>query len=65
MLNVHVMPTGGGGCTPHDGLYGEALPERGIFFMFHEYERFGISLVKVYKKVGKSVSWVGERLQKV
>ena len=56
---------GGGGCTPHDGLYGEAPPERGIFFRLHEYERLGISLVKVYNKVGKSVSWVCERLQKV
>ena len=23
---------GGGGGTPYDGLYGEALPERGTFF---------------------------------
>ena len=56
---------GGGGCTPHDGLYGEAPPERGIFFRLHEYGRLGISLVKGHKKVGKSVIWVCERLQKV
>ena len=64
---MHVMPTGGrkGGGTPHDGLYREAPPERGIFFRLHEYERVGILLVEVYKKVGKSVIWVCERLQKV
>ena len=43
----------GGRGTPYHGLYWEAPPERGIFFRLHEYERLGISLVKVYKKVGK------------
>ena len=57
------MPGGGG--TPYDGLYGEAPPERGIFFRLQVYERVGISLVEVYKRVGKkSVIWVCERAQK-
>ena len=37
--------TGGGG----------APPERSTFFGLQVYERVGISQVKVYKKVGKSV----------
>ena len=64
ILEVKILITGGG-CTTHDGLYGEAPPERGIFFRLHEYGRLGISLVKGHKKVGKSVIWVCERLQKV
>ena len=44
--------------------YGEAPPERGIFFRPQVYERVGISLVEVYKRVVKSVIWVCERVQK-
>ena len=50
-----------GGNTLFDGLYGEAPPERGIFI---RYESVGISLVEVYRRVGKSVIWVYEREQK-
>ena len=39
----------------YNGLYGEALPERGTFFMLQVYERVGISLVEVYERVEKSV----------
>ena len=53
-----------GGGTPYDGLYVEAPPERGIFFRPRVYDRRGISLVEVYKRVGKSVIWVSERAQK-
>ena len=56
--------SGGGGGTPYDGLYGEAPPERGIFFRPQVYERVGISLVEVYKRVGKSVTWICEGAQK-
>ena len=49
-----------GGSTPYDGLYGEAPPERGTYFRLQVYERVGISLVEVYKRIGKSV-WVCER----
>ena len=49
-----------GGSTPYDGLYGEAPPERGTYFRLQVYERVGISLVEVYKRIGKSV-WVFER----
>ena len=51
---------GGGGCTPYNGLYGEAPPERGIFFWFQVYERVGILLVEVYESTGNSVIWVCE-----
>ena len=40
----------GGGDTPYNGLYGEAPPERGTFFMLQVYKRVGISQVDVYKK---------------
>ena len=36
----------------------------GIFFRLQVYERVRISLVKVHKRVGKSVIWVCERTQK-
>ena len=54
-------PTKDPGGTPYDGLYGEALPERGILCRPQVYERVGISLVEVYKRVGKSVIWICER----
>ena len=43
---------GRGGGTPYDGLYGQAPPERGIFFRLHVYERGGISLVRYIKDQG-------------
>ena len=39
--------------TLYNGIYAEALPERGTFFRFQVYERVGISLVDVYETVGK------------
>ena len=47
-----------GGGTPYDGLYVDAPPERGIFFMLQVYERVGISLVEMGnkdKRVGETV----------
>ena len=52
---------GGGGVTPHDSLYREALLERGYLQL---YERGRDSLLEVYKSVGKSVIWVCKRAQK-
>ena len=52
------------GVTPYNGLYGEAPPERGIFFRPQVYERVGILLSYVYERVGKSVIWVCEKAQK-
>ena len=49
-----MIPEGGGGGTPYNGLYGEALPKRGTFFGL-------ISQVEVYKRVGKSVISVFKR----
>ena len=40
--------------TLYNGIYAEALPERGTFFRFQVYERVGISLVDVYETVGTS-----------
>ena len=48
------------GYTPYDGLYGEALSERGTFFRLQVYEKVGISPVEVYERVGKSVIRVSE-----
>jgi len=50
--------------TPYYGLYREALPERGTFFRLQVYERVGILLDEVYKRVGKSVIWVCKGAQK-
>ena len=61
-------PGGGGGLLhtmPYRDLYGEAPPERGIFFRLQVYERVGISLVEVYIRIGKSVVWVCERAKRV
>ena len=38
---------GGGGVNPYNELYGEAPPERGIFFRLEVYERVGISRAEV------------------
>ena len=54
----------GGGGTPHNGLYGEAPPEKGTFFRLQEYKRVGILLVEVYERVEKSVIWVCERAKR-
>ncbi len=45
-------PPGG---IPYNGLYGEAPPERGTFFVLRVYKRVGISQVKVSERVCKTV----------
>ena len=62
-LKLLSRPERGGGGTPYDSLYGEAPPERGLFFRLQVYEGVGNSLVEVYKRVGKSVIWVCKRAQ--
>ena len=53
--SIYVLLTrGGGGGTLNVGPYGEASPERETFFRLQVYERVGISLVDLYKRVGKS-----------
>ena len=52
------------GGTPHNGLYGEAPPERDIFFRLQVYERVGNLPGEVYKKVEKSAIWVSEKAQR-
>ena len=42
----------GEGGTPYNGLYGEALPERGTAFRHKVYKRVGISHVEVFKSLG-------------
>ena len=44
------LGAGGGGNTPYNSLYGEALPKRGTFSRLQEYERVGISLFEIYEK---------------
>ena len=41
---------GGGGDTPYNSLYGEALAKRGTFSRLQEYEGVGISLIEIYEK---------------
>ena len=48
------------GVLPLMCLYGEAPPERGIFFRLQVYERVRILLVEVYEGAGKSVIWLCE-----
>ena len=66
--NCYVVPPGGGGegdgGTPYDGLYGEALPERGTVFRLVNSVPFHIPVVDVYKRVGESVTWICKRAQK-
>ena len=50
-LGVAYIP----GSAPNNGLYGEALPERGIFLRLQVYERVEILLVEVHEREGKSV----------
>ena len=58
-------PKGGGdGGTPYDGLYWEALPERGTFLRLQVYERVRSFLVEVYEREGKSVMSVCKSAQK-
>ena len=46
----------GVGETPYNGLYGEAPPERGIFFRLQVYERVGISLDEVYERASALIA---------
>ena len=46
----------GVGGTPYDGLYGEAPPERGIFFRLQVYERVRISLDEVYERASALIA---------
>ena len=54
-IGEHGIGTGVGG-TPYDGLYGEAPPERGIFFRLQVYERVGISLDEVYERASARIA---------
>ena len=49
---IRALGQEGGRETPYDILYGEAPPERGTLFRLKVYERVGILLVDVYKRVG-------------
>ena len=60
-LNVAAESLGG---IPYNGLYGEAAPERGIFFRLQVYERVGNLLGEVHKRVEESAIWVSEKAQK-
>ena len=55
LYEYQVLGAGGGGSTLYIALYGEAPPERGIFFRLQVYKRVGTSQVEVYKRVRKSL----------
>ena len=49
---------GAGVSTPYNCLYGEVQPVRDTFIALNVYERVGISVVEVCKRVGKTVTSV-------
>ena len=55
----------GEGGIPYDDLYREVPPKRGTCFRLQAYERGGISLVEVYKRVGKSEFYGLKKSRKV
>ena len=57
MLHSVVRFGSGGGDTPRNGLYGEALPERGTFSRLQVYERVPFHILQLVKSLGKSVTW--------
>ena len=54
-IGEYGIGTGVGG-TPYEGLYGEAPPERDIFFRSQVYERLGISLDEVYERASALIA---------
>ena len=62
--SINMDGGGGGGGTAYNGLYGEALPERGTVWGLLVYERVQILLIEVYERIGRSVIWVCERAQR-
>ena len=49
---------GGGGCTPYNGLYGEAPPEKGTFFRLQVYEKVGKSAMRVFERAQMANRWI-------
>ena len=54
---------GGGWRLPMMAIRG-SFARKGYLFKASGYERVGIALVKVYKRVGKTVIWVCHKAQK-
>ena len=48
------------GASSYNDIYGQAPPERSIFFRLRVYERVGLLLVEVCESVSKSVFSVGK-----
>lgn len=48
--------------TSYNGLYGNAPPKRGIFFVLEVYERVGIPRVEVQKRIRKTVIYIFKRV---
>ena len=55
LIGLPEAPPGGGGVIPFNGRHWESLPERCTLVRRQAYKRVGILLVKIYKRVGKSV----------
>ena len=62
--NIYILPGSQRGCglrvqppggTPHNGLYGEAQPERGTLFKLDVHKRVGSLRVEVQKRAEKTV----------
>ena len=58
MTDSNAVGGRGAACTPYNGLYEEARPERGTIFRLQVYERVGILVVEVYERVGNSVIFI-------
>ena len=54
-LLVDYVVTGAPGCTPYNGLYGEAPPKGGTLFSLEVCNTVGISRVEVQKRDGITV----------
>ena len=58
------LSRGGGVVLPLKSYTGKLCLKGVPFFRLQAYERVGISLVEVFKRVGKSVIWVCEMAQR-
>ena len=64
MLYIGLGERGGGISTPYNGYTGSLHLKWGTFFRLQIYESVGISLVDVYKRVGKCVISVCKKAQR-
>ena len=63
IINQPILAMTNSGSAPYNGLYGEASPERGIYFRLQVYERAGNNSSSI-GKIKKSVILVCTKAQK-